>query len=200
MTTVERIHANRKRRQAEKLRHRRQSFAAAILLAVILCAVLVSVKDYDDFLERLAHRESTGDSAVVNRFGYMGLYQMGTMALQDAGFLNSDGSWTGLADSYGVHSKEDFLNSPQAQKAAVTAYHTKLCSYIQSYELDQYLGTEYQGVEVTKSGLLAACHLVGVRNMANALATGATVCDGNNVPASEYLEYFAGYHISGVWK
>ena len=38
------------------------------------------------------------------------------------------------------------------------------------YGLDSYIGTVYCGVEVTQSGLLAACHLVGVGNMRDALA------------------------------
>ena len=67
------------------------------------------------------------------------------------------------------------------------------------YGLDSYIGTVYCGVEVTRSGLLAACHLVGVGNMRDALPTGAIKYDGNGVPASQYMDLFGGYDISEVW-
>ena len=67
------------------------------------------------------------------------------------------------------------------------------------YGLDSYIGTVYCGVEVTQSGLLAVCHLVGVGNMRDALPTGAIKYDGNGVPASQYMDLFGGYDISEVW-
>lgn len=200
MTTVEKIQRSRKRRREEMLLRKREQRAVVAILLIVVCLVLLAPPDYDDFLDALAHRESTGDHEVVNRYGYMGLYQMGTMALRDAGFLDDYENWTDTANAYDVYSKDDFLSSPRAQKAAVTAYHMKLCTYIESYGLEEYIGTEYQGVRVSKSGLLAACHLVGVKSMRRALETGETVCDGNNTPASEYLELFSGYNISRVWK
>ena len=67
------------------------------------------------------------------------------------------------------------------------------------YGLDSYIGTVYCGVEVTRSGLLAAFHSVGVSNMRDALPTGAIKYDGNGVPASQYMDLFGGYDISEVW-
>lgn len=176
--------------------------SASLILAVLvwLCVLMMTSNNYDDFLESLALRESSGDYDVVNQFGYLGRYQLGGMALQDAGFLDEAGNWTELANSHGVYSEEDFLGNPKAQEKAIRTYHTKLCSYIKSYGLDEYLGKQYCGVKITQSGLLAACHLVGVKAMSRALATGEIVCDGNGVPASEYLELFSGYRISEVWN
>jgi len=174
---------------------------AALILAIIiwLCVVLISSKGYNDFLESLAMRESSNDYAAVNQFGYMGRYQLGGLALQDAGFQDEKGNWTELAKSHGITSDSDFLSSPKAQEIAIRAYHKRLCSYIRSFELEQYIGKQYCGVKVTKSGLLAACHLVGAKNLSRALATGEIVCDGNGVHASEYMELFSGYRISAVW-
>lgn len=150
-------------------------------------------------MNELGMRESSNIYSKKNQFGYLGRYQMGNLALQDAGFMNGAKEWTSTANSYGVYSEADFLNNPAAQDAAIAAYHTKVCGYIRNYGLDSYIGTVYCGVEVTRSGLLAACHLVGVGNMRDALPTGAIKYDGNGVPASQYMDLFGGYDISEVW-
>ena len=53
---------------------------------------------------------------------------------------------------------------------------------------------------MTKSGLLASCHLVGIGAMADALLSGKMVWDGNKTPASEYMTIFSGYDIIEVWS
>ena len=184
---------------------RRHTIAVLVGIACALFVFLLLVPGqersggYDDFLDALGFRESTDNYALVNRYGYMGRYQMGGLALEEAGFRDADG-WTELAHSYGIYDQTDFLNCPEGQDAAVKAYHEVVCSYIRYYGLDFYIGTEYCGVEVTRSGLLASCHLVGIGSMMLALSSGEPAYDGNHTPASEYMELFAGYNISEVWK
>ena len=60
------------------------------------------------------------------------------------------------------------------------------------------IGTVYNNTVVTYSGLLASSHLVGAKAMSDALKSGVVICDGNGVPAHEYMELFAGYDISEV--
>ena len=178
-----------------------------LLVLVVVLAILGRmpleqvevVRDYQGFLDALGMRESSNDYTAVNRFDYMGRYQLGEEALSDAGFMDKKGNWTEKAHSYGIYSKSDFLASPAGQDAAVTDYHRKLCVYIRYYGLAEYLGQIYRDVPVTQSGLLAACHLVGVGSMKKALATGNVTYDGNRVPASEYLAMFADYDITEVW-
>ena len=186
----------------------RQSDLSRILavlggVAVVICLMLALIpeqKGYDEFLDSLGFRESTDNYALVNSYGYMGRYQMGGEALQEAGFKNEDGAWTALANSYGIYSKEDFLNCPEGQDYAIAAYHKVVCRYIRAYGLEKYIGTTYCGVKVTRSGLLAACHLVGIGSMKKALASGEVVRDGYGTPAAEYMELFGGYNIREVWK
>ena len=182
-----------------------------VMLAIFIIALLIPNPDtepvmvqdpnggYHAFLDALAMRESSDNYTLVNRYGYMGRYQMGGSALKDAGFKDKTGAWTSLASSYGNSSKETFLKSPAGQDAAVTAYHKKICQYIRYYNLEKYIGSTFCGVKVTKSGLLASCHLVGVGSMKKALASGTNAYDGNRTPASEYMEKFGGYDISAVW-
>ena len=177
--------------------------AAVLLAALILLLPSEEAReityDYEGFLNELGFRESSNRYDIVNRFGYMGRYQMGKLALREAGFMNEDGSWTPLANSYGIYSKEDFLNCPAGQDAAVRAYHARTYYYIKVLDLQKYVGTVYCGIPVTESGLLAACHLVGVVGIKKGLETGQHVYDGNNVSASVYMELFAGYDISEIW-
>lgn len=170
-----------------------------VTMIVSICGSIANKKEYTDFLEALGMRESSGRYDAENRFGYQGKYQMGRLALQDAGFLDADGNWTELANSHGIFSESDFLQSPEGQEAAIRTCHQKICGYIRSYGLDAYVGKRYCGVRVTYSGLLAACHLVGAKSMKAALNNDEMVLDGNQVPASEYMNLFAGYDISEVW-
>ena len=184
---------------------RRHTISVLVGIACALFVFLLLVPgqersgDYDDFLDALGFRESTDNYALVNRYGYMGRYQMGGPALEEAGFKDEDG-WTELAHSYGIYDQADFLNCPEGQDAAVKAYHETVCSYIRYYGLEQYIGTDYCGVRVTRSGLLASCHLVGIGAMIDALDSGEPAYDGNQTPASEYMELFAGYNMDAVWN
>ena len=188
------------------VRRHRHYLLLCVVVFIVMAALLLALEeeqttdgDYKAFLDALAMRESSDNYGKVNRYGYMGRYQMGRSALEDAGFRYEGGGWTPLANSYGIYDKDDFLNSPAGQDAAVQAFHTRVCEYIRHYDLDAYIGSTYCGVQVTRSGLLAACHLVGIGGMIEGLKSGEPVYDGNNVPASEYMELFAGYDISAVW-
>ncbi len=48
-------------------------------------------KSYEAFLEALSGSESGGKYDIVNRYGYLGKYQFGEMALMDLGYYKSDG-------------------------------------------------------------------------------------------------------------
>ena len=202
---------NRKNRRTKVRRWIRQNRLVLMVSAVMVCVFAIAMLipkyvldgpqsgGYQEFLEALGRRESTNNYAAVNRFGYMGRYQMGGSALREAGFKDENGNWTSLANSYGIYDSEDFLHCPEGQDAAIAAYHAKICEYIRAYKLERYIGSTYCGVTVTRSGLLASCHLVGIGSMKKALASGTHAYDGNTTPASEYMERFGGFDISEVW-
>ena len=196
----------------ERYRKEMKTYPMLLLVVLFLALALVPMKqpeameetepvlpDYYDFLDALAMRESTDNYQAVNRFNYLGRYQLGAPALKDAGFMDKSGRWTSKANDYGIYTQRDFLFSEAGQDAAVMAYHKKLCDYIRYYGLSDYLGQTYCDIPVTHSGLLAACHLVGVGSMKKALASGSVAYDGNRVPASQYMELFGNYDVSLVW-
>ncbi len=167
---------------------------------------VMSIKgNYEDFLHALGYRESGGRYNIENQFGYLGKYQMGEMALKDAGYYKGDptrkndwiGEWTGKD---GVWSKEDFLNNPAAQENAIREFHRKMWSYIKAAGLHRYIGRTIGGVQITESGLLGGAHLLGVGGLRKFILSGGRQVprDGNGTPISEYMRKFAGYDISEI--
>jgi hypothetical protein len=75
---------------------------------------------YEDFLAALIKKESSGNYTAKNEYGYLGAYQMGESALEDAGFYIKDstpkkndwrGSWTQKARDMNINSEADFLGA-----------------------------------------------------------------------------------------
>lgn len=159
-----------------------------------------NTKTYKDYMSKIGDIESTNNYQCVNEYGYMGRYQMGSLALIEAGYMDSNNNWTEYAGSMGVYSRDTFLNSSTAQDDAFYRFNRKQWTYIVNYGLDSYIGKEFNatGVTITPSGLLAACHLVGVGDMNNAFINGTNPVDANGTQASRYMELLYDYDISEV--
>lgn len=154
---------------------------------------------YANFLNALGQRESSGNYHAVNQLGYLGKYQMGEGALIDTGYYTADGTATNdwqpshFTGKGGIHSKAQFLASPEAQEAAIRAYMDKQWQYIASVQ--KYDGQVLGGVKITISGMLAGAHLVGNGGVKTYLNSGGDTApvDGNNVSVASYVKQFAGY-------
>ncbi|MGH6735262.1 MAG: calcium-binding protein [Methyloceanibacter sp.] len=155
--------------------------------------------NYTAFLNALGERESNGNYAAVNQFGYLGKYQFGEFALRDIGYYTYDGTsandfktayWTG---KNGIDSKAEFLGSPSAQESAIREYMTLQWQYVKTAWA--YEGQTLDGIKITESGMLAGAHLVGAGNLNKYLLSGgdAVSSDGNSVKVSSYVKQFAGY-------
>lgn len=150
----------------------------------------------------------------INEAGYLGKYQMGEQILKDNGYYNFrgdpaqdntriqdwKGQWTGKR---GINSIDDFINSPSAQEYAIRESMRQRWQAIHAAGLDKFVGTNFRGVRVTESGLLAGAHLVGVgrdnglkrtnRGLVAMFLYNKTVRDGNKVDAMFYIQTFGGY-------
>ena len=198
-----------------KLGLHRSIFVAALMLAACTTTPAptptptptppTSAGDFNDYLVALADRESSGNPSIENSYGYLGLYQMGEMALDDASWyeetspdtLANDwvGAWIGDAPSYSVVSKDTFLGNTTGQNAAINSYYDRVWGYILYYNLHNFEGNVINGIEITRSGLLAGCHLTGIGTLKNYLeSNGASVSvDGYGTSIEEYLTLFANY-------
>lgn len=147
------------------------------------------------YMAQVGYNESGGDYTKTNQFGYQGKYQMGSLALQDLGYvkkgtpqtpeaLNNPNNWTGKS---GVTSSSDFLNSPSVQEDAMYEY-TK-----QNYASLQRTGLVTADTSAsTTAGLLQASHLVGVggpstdKGVYNWYVNGGSASDANGTTAATY--------------
>lgn len=174
-----------------------------IFILLVMPALVWGESGYNSFLAAMNQSESSGRANVVNSYGYAGLYQMGELALIDAGYYRRDGTsendwagqWTGKD---GINSLSDFLSNTQAQGNAVTAYHEAAWRQIESKGLDSMIGQTYNGVTITESSLLAGSHLLGVGGLNNCLRNGVGCADGNGSNVLIYLNRFRNYDISDL--
>ena len=166
------------------------------------------LKSYEEFLNVLGKRESNNKYNIKNSIGYLGRFQMGELALIDAKFYKKDntnqndwkGSWTAKAKKYNVTSAETFLKNPKAQDAAYESYLKQQWKYIKNFNFEKAINTKINDNLVTKSGLLASAHLVGIGNVKKYLES-----NGRNIPKDaygtsleEYLTKFGGIDISHI--
>ena len=151
-------------------------------------ATVKASKEESSYKDILGQRESSNDYQAENSLGYIGKYQMGGMALQDLGLKDKQGNWTGKD---GINSKEDFLNNPEVQEKTMDEWVNIQNKYLKSAGADKYIGTKFDGVNVTKEGLSAAAHLVGAKAVAKMLQTGKIPQDANGVKATEYMKMFS---------
>lgn len=185
----------------------RKTWRSGVLSWLIfgMIGLAVAATGFADFLKAIAQRESSLNPGIVNSQGYAGLFQMGTLAMTDAGYYRSNGSavnsWGGtFTGKNGVTSLSTFLANPDLQVKAITAYYGKLQGYIDYYGLSQYIGRTLNGTQITASGLIAGAHLVGIGSLKHYLDSGGSVIprDGNNVPVTQYIAQFGGYAIAAV--
>ena len=149
---------------------------------------------------------------IINNLGYMGYFQFGTSALKAIGYKNSNGSWSGVD---GAVSQESFLNSREIQINAVNRLIDYNCKLLRNNNINEYYGKTINGIELTESGVIAGCHLVGLGGLAAFLDVpnnlkfikkkidGKWVVtdkkhpqyDGNNVHISKYIDEFNNYDL-----
>lgn len=152
---------------------------------------LVAVKkefkrvEFNRFLYDLGHKESNNNWKAYNSAGYIGEYQFGKLALKEVGLGHI---------TFRKFKKDPSIFSKKIQLKAVTMLidinFRLLSKYIEEYE-----GETIGNILVTKSGLLAACHLGGARSVKLFLITNGRVnrYDSNSTSIGHYLLLFKNY-------
>jgi hypothetical protein len=145
--------------------------------------------DIGKFLKALAQKESSLDPTNVNKFGYIGKYQFGQMALKDVG----------LEDKINTakFKKNPSIWPEKEQDKAMIKLLKKNRDYLGEY-LSQFEGKIIGGVKITKSGLLAGSHLVGAGAVKQFLDSNGQFVpkDGNGVPVTDYIKKFGNYNLT----
>lgn len=161
-------------------------------------------KSWEEWLDEIGKRESGGNYGAVNKYGYLGKYQMGEGALADTGYYKgrSKGNlqeWQGqFTGKDNVYSKDDYLKNHRAQDNAMQENVKKQWNYAKAFGYDKSVGSKINGIEVTPSGLLAGMHLIGSGGVGNYLKNHGQkkVVDGFNTDVEEYIKKFGDYDVS----
>lgn len=140
-------------------------------------------KTFVGFKEALGFKESRGDYATINEFGYLGKYQFNINTLK----------------MVGVHSADRFMKDSKLQEAAFAAY-TSRNKWILRRDIKRYVGRTVGGVHITESGILAAAHLAGAGNVKKFLRSGGAIgfSDAFGTSIGYYLKKFSGYDTSFI--
>ncbi len=170
----------------------------------LLSASADFTKEEKEFMDALGHRESSDNYQKISKYGYLGRYQFGEAALEELGYFKKTkkywgpknhwvGEWTGKNN---IFSKEDFLNSHLVQDIAAKELFLINWRYIRHKGLHDFIGKEVQGIKITKSGLIAGVHLLGVGGLYDFLIHQKQVKDGLGTEIQEYLLAFNKYKLS----
>jgi hypothetical protein len=137
--------------------------------------------ELEKFLKHIAYRESNNTRNIVNKFGMMGKYQFSPNTVRGLGFKVT---------------KKEFLQNEELQDSVMVAYmrqnNRELNSIIKKYD-----GKVVKGVQVTRSGILAAAHLGGSQSVVNYFSTDdwTGLTDANGTSIREYMKTFSKYKL-----
>ncbi len=162
-------------------------------------------KTYQDFFAAIRLRESSDNYHAVNTLNYLGAYQFGEAALVDLGFVALDGNpfnndyGAGFTGQLGIHSKGEFLASIAAQDAAASDWWSMLWNRVRYHDIEIYDHQVLNGVRLTKTGMIAASHLLGTGALIDFITSGGTDvgADAYGTKITDYIKLFAGYETPG---
>ena len=144
-----------------------------------------SRKDILRFLEAIALFESNNRYDVVNPYGFLGRYQFSPTTIRHLGYdiLN-----------------EDFLRNARLQDEIMLAYMRENYVSLRPY-IEEYNNTNYKGMYITTSSILAGAHFAGATGMKrfllNKLDSIGTV-DANGMTLRRYMTKFSDYNVEEV--
>ena len=144
----------------------------------------------NDYFKALAVKESGNDHKIYNKYGYIGLWQLGRSALITIG--------------YGHITFENFKKDPTIfgkhdQYKAIVKYTRINKSILQKY-IDKYVGTTIDGILITESGILAGAHIGGARGVQKLLDANGVYNpkDANGTSILDYINEFANYEMETI--
>ena len=139
------------------------------------------INDFNGFKESLAFKESGGRYSIINKFGYLGKYQFNLNTLK----------------MYKITDINKFISSPVLQEK-IFLINVNRNKWILRKDINWFVGTFINGIEVTESGIIAAAHLSGAGNVKKYLRANGDFNkkDAFGTSISAYMSYFANYDLS----
>ena len=152
-------------------------------------------QEFERFLTHLAFKESSGNWTIYNRWGYLGLYQIGYAARKDIGYGHIK-FWEFVQDPYifPVETQQEAVyHLIQHNVKRMQPYSSKY--YLLLYSID---GMEINGVKLTLAGMIAGAHLAGAYGMKRYIETRGKFNprDALGTYLSDYVQEFANYNLN----
>jgi hypothetical protein len=150
-----------------------------------------------EFLFDLAIIESNGNWLAING-QYIGLWQMGKLSRIESIYYGNN-----YFNDYTLYNftKNDFIKNPyifnmKIQKKYICYYIISIQNIMSDYIL-KYNNKIINNIKITKSGIIASSHLVGVNNVKKYLDSNGKFIptDGNNVSLERYMILFNDYNF-----
>jgi hypothetical protein len=169
---------------------------------------ITKINEWNRFKNDFAFKESGNNPEAYNKYGYFGLYAFGDNALED---IELDSV---TFKKFLIYKTKLF--PVWLQDIALKQYtdynwyrltHTTIVTKDTIYTIitEKYIifiDKIFFGVEISKSGLLAACHLVGVNKVRKFLRSknrkqmiDRDYSDANGIKITQYLKQFKNYKI-----
>jgi len=154
------------------------------LWMILMLPALLFSQDLQKFLDKISYQESRGSYTVIGGKNgkYIGKYQFSNTVLSEIGYSN-------ITVAKFKANKNIF--PPELQEEAMRLLLKKYEAYLQS-EINKYSGTEFNGVLITKAGILAAVHGVGYPQVKLYFKGKST----KTSLVTKYLKQFSVYSIS----
>lgn len=164
-----------------------------------------------ELLKMNSKLESNGKWDVANKYGYMGKYQIGKLALLDLGY---DSTWISelqnsiysVSDTT-INRKNDTiiryfyyfdlsLFPPKKQEEVIHKLLNKNEKVYLKDQIKEYVGKEIDGVKITKAGILSASFL-GFDYVDKFLKSGGKVnpADANGHSIKDRMKLFENYEV-----
>ena len=159
------------------------------MFKIILIGTIFNYCYATTYNDKLGKLESSGKYKAENKYGYLGKYQFGKLALIDLGFISSKKEWLGKQS---VYSKDDFLNSEEAQEIAINEWNNILDYRLAQCKAFDHINRIFNGIKLTKYSIRAGAHLLGANYVCN-LLNGSDVIkkDANKTSVLKYFKEFS---------
>ena len=147
-------------------------------------------KQLDMFINYLGYRESGNNWKIVNNANCLGDWQFSELTLRYLGYKHI------TAEKF----KSDSSIFPRKLQLEILKTYMEINEIsLKPYEI--YIGSEINGILITKSGLLAGAHLGGVGSVKLFIESNGNIDkeDSNGSKISTYLKEFSIYNLSGTY-
>lgn len=145
-------------------------------------------KGYEDLINYKMHLESRGNWKIYNKFGFMGLFQMGEKELKGVGYGNV---------TFEKFKEDPTIFPPKDQRIAYDRL-IRLNKYFLRTHM-KYVGQTIGGIYITEGSIVGAS-TIGVGNVKTFLDTDGKVDpkDGFGIPTSFLIKKFQSYDVSNI--